>query len=85
MTALPIPNTLQIKTYCHCALCIKECHGKVAPVDYARLSIGWTVLGLQVWCERHKVNVVNIDFEGHKHPANTSADPLSTIAPKGSA
>jgi hypothetical protein len=66
----------QVEMYLHCGLCLEEySEGKgagLSPADYARLSVGWTVRGLQVWCERHSANVCNIDFEGHKHPAITS-------------
>jgi len=32
--------------------------------DYARLDVGFTDQGLQVWCRRHELNVVHIDFDG---------------------
>ena len=32
--------------------------------DYARLDVGFTDKGLQVWCRRHDLNVVHIDFDG---------------------
>lgn len=32
--------------------------------DYARLDVGFTEQGLQVWCRRHDLNVVHIDFDG---------------------
>jgi hypothetical protein len=34
--------------------------------DYSRLDIGFTSIGIQVWCRRHKANVVHIDFGGKK-------------------
>ena len=34
--------------------------------DYSRLDIGFTSIGVQVWCRRHDVNVVHIDFAGQK-------------------
>lgn len=34
------------------------------------LQHGWTPIGFQVWCTRHNANVVHVDFEGVKHPAN---------------
>ena len=76
-TQRPITNDLDIKRYLHCGKCIEEWKAGVSPEDspatYARFSVGWTVQGLQVWCERHQCNVVHIDFEGQKHPANTTA------------
>ncbi len=48
-----------------------KCHDDVAQgltdaaslQDYARLDVGFTDKGLQVWCRRHDVNVVHIDFD----------------------
>jgi hypothetical protein len=34
--------------------------------DWARLNVGMTPNGLQVWCVRHDVNVGALDFRGHK-------------------
>lgn len=68
-----IPNTLSINTFVHCGMCIdewKELSG-ITPRDYAQLEIGWTELGFQVWCKRHEVNVMHVDFQGATHPANT--------------
>jgi hypothetical protein len=66
--------------FMHCGLCIEEIkeiadrEGTASPREYAQLEVGWTELGLQVWCKRHEVNVIHIDFEGQKHPANTSRE-----------
>lgn len=60
-----VGNLKEIILYMHCRQCIEE----NARSD---LEIGWTKKGLQVWCRRHDGNIVNIDFEGQKHPANTS-------------
>ena len=75
----PIPNTNEIVAFIHCGLCLKELQDIVArtgqaqsPRTYTRFEVGWTKLGLQVWCRRHEVNVLHMDFEGTKHPANTS-------------
>lgn len=74
-----IPNTNEIKMYIHCGLCIGELPEGPAgqsPSDYADLEIGWTELGIQVWCKRHSCNVVHIDFEGQQHPANDARIPV---------
>jgi len=67
-------NSKEIVNFMHCGLCLAEIKsgaaGYVSPEEYARFSIGWTRLGLQVWCVRHDCNVVHIDFEGMRHPAN---------------
>lgn len=62
-----------IGAYIHCAKCLKEIPAGVAPVEWAWISIGWTKIGFQVFCNRHKVNVMHIDLQGQKHPANESA------------
>lgn len=73
-------NTKEIEGYMHCALCVHELMAKHAageelttsPGAYQRLGVGWTPVGLQVWCSRHEVNIVHIDFQGQRHPANTT-------------
>lgn len=58
-----IPNTNEITAYMHCAQCIKE--GLAQSIE-----AGWTSLGFQVWCRTHDCNIVHVDFEGERHPAN---------------
>ena len=38
--------------------------GAVSMADYAKVDVGFSEIGLQVWCRRHETNVVHIDFEG---------------------
>lgn len=72
-------NEQQISMFLHCGKCLREVQekaqqeGTASPRDYARLSVGWTPIGLQVWCNRHDCNVMHVDFEGHQHPANSTA------------
>lgn len=68
--ARKIPKDNAIQMFFHCAKCIEEKPNNVSPREWAQLEVGWTKLGLQVWCRRHERNVVHIDFEGQKHPAN---------------
>jgi hypothetical protein len=73
-------NANEITAYLHCRLCLDEMtldevtqtDEPMSPQDYQRVQVGYTRRGLQVWCVRHEVNVLHIDFEGHRHPANTS-------------
>lgn len=58
-----IPNTNEIKMYWHCRSCMEE----NLP---AKIGAGWTTIGFQVWCENHEFNIIHVDFEGVKHPAN---------------
>ena len=60
-----------IGMYLHCSRCVRERPPHISPANWAALSVGWTPRGLQVWCERHSMNVCHIDFEGSKHPAIT--------------
>jgi len=76
-----IPNTLEIKAFMHCAKCLREIPDGVSPAEWARVNVGWTKLGLQVWCVRHDTNVVHIDFQGQKHPANVRPTDSEPPAP----
>lgn len=78
-----IPSHEAIISYLHCKLCLREFAGEpirhalgqepaTTPRDYARLNVGFTKLGLQVWCVRHDCNVAHIDFQNMTHPANTT-------------
>lgn len=66
-----IPNTNEIKMFFHCGTCLPQKPSYISPQEWGQLEVGWTVLGLQVWCKRCHSNVIHIDFEGQKHPANT--------------
>jgi hypothetical protein len=68
-----VENTNEIVGYSHCAKCVKSIPDGVSPKEWASFEVGWTRRGIQVWCKRHECNVVHIDFEGHKHPANVTA------------
>lgn len=73
-----IPNSNNILQYLHCGMCLDELlnnpklKSQFSPQTYSRLECGWTKLGFQVWCYRHNVNVLHVDFEGVKHTANTT-------------
>ncbi len=67
-----IPNTNEIENFLHCGKCLKELPAEESPSSYARYDIGYTIMGLQIWCKRHDCNVLHMDFEGHKFHANLS-------------
>jgi hypothetical protein len=73
-----IENTDAGQSYMHCTLCLEEFKAGhpdtigVSPKEYSRQQAAWTRCGLQVWCTRHDVNIVHVDFEGQRHPANTT-------------
>lgn len=71
-----LSNKNQIGLYMHCEKCLNERPPGISPMEWSRTQTGWTPLGLQVWCNRHNCNVVNIDFEGMMHPAEVTAADL---------
>lgn len=60
-------------TFLHCKKCIQEWKdGKAvgeSPETYARLTVAYTTMGIQVFCVRHQANVMHVDFQGQRHPA----------------
>ena len=38
--------------------------------DISKLEVGFTEIGLQIWCPLHDVNVCHIDFSGNKLKAD---------------
>jgi hypothetical protein len=56
----------KINLFFHCKQCVAERPDDVTPEQFSRLSVGWTDVGVQVWCFRHDINVVNLDFMGQK-------------------
>lgn len=67
-----ITNTRVIQMFLNCALCLKERPAGESMESWSRINVGFTALGVQVWCVRHDCNVVHIDFQGQQHPANTT-------------
>lgn len=53
-----------IQLYAHCSKCLDELRAGKSPTDspmtYARLNVGQTAHGLQIWCVRHDCNVDHI-------------------------
>lgn len=69
--ARPIPASNEIEMYTHCLECVKSKPKHLSPREWARINFGWTKQGIQVWCVRHDVNIIHIDFEGQQHPARS--------------
>lgn len=63
-----------IKMFFHCKQCLESVPIGMSPRDWAQIECGWTVAGFQVWCKRHDINMIHIDFEGIKHPGDTGID-----------
>lgn len=66
------PNTnvpRRIGAFFHCARCFDEWKAKVegtenlSPADYQQIEAGWTEDGVQVWCKRHNINVIDITVQ----------------------
>lgn len=51
-----------IQMFFHCNKCLKE----ASIPQY--IEVGFTEVGIQVWCRRHNLNIIHINFEGHLHP-----------------
>jgi hypothetical protein len=51
----------QIVTYFHCRKCLVEMPAGTSPSEWARLEMGLTETGLQVWCVRHDINVALLE------------------------
>ena len=59
--------TNKIHMFIHCKLCLDEFYPKpsdLSPREYAQIEVGWTKPGFQIWCKRHEVNVMDVDFDG---------------------
>ena len=69
-----IPNTNEINNFLHCALCISELPADESLQSYTRYEVGYTEIGLQIWCKRHNCNIIHLDFAGQKFYANTSRE-----------
>ncbi len=68
VTNLKPQSENEIVSFFHCKDCGEEIPPGMSPSDYQEIKVGWTKIGFQVWCKRHDMNVVHIDFQGHKHP-----------------
>ena len=33
---------------------------------YSKIDVGFTERGLQIWCQRHQLNICHINFDGKK-------------------
>lgn len=74
-----IPVTNEISAFFHCIHCLKTKPNGISPRAWVSIEAGWTPLGFQVWCKRCEMNVIHMDFEGQKHPANCAGRKASEV------
>jgi len=55
-----------IKQYFHCKKCINEKPKDQSASEWARLNAGFTAKGLEIWCNRHNISIIHLDFKGNK-------------------
>ena len=34
--------------------------------DYVKIDVGFTKIGIQIWCQRHDINICHVDFDNNK-------------------
>ncbi len=56
----------EIEEFFHCKECLAELPEDETPKNYQWVQVGWTKQGLEVWCARHDLKIIHIDFEGQK-------------------
>lgn len=49
----------RIQSYWHCKRCMTE-------NLYPNIGVGFTDVGIQVWCENHNINIRHLDLCGNK-------------------
>ena len=58
-----------------CKKCLEEYQSRPHVLSLSSMldiEVGFTILGIQVWCNKHKCNVCHIDFRNH--PLGTLMD-----------
>lgn len=54
-----IPECLAIELPFLCPQCLEE-FGRGKTLSEGRLTVGWTAIGMQVWCQIHNRNVIHM-------------------------
>ena len=65
-----IPVTNEIQMFFHCRQCVESLPVGKSPREDSQIECGWTEIGFQVWCKRHDINIMHVDFEGCTHRVN---------------
>lgn len=66
---LKLKERCHIESFFHCNECMDELPDDESPMNYQKIQAGWTKQGLEVWCVRHNLKIIHIDFEGQTHAA----------------
>ena len=61
-----------ITAFMQCARCLHECPPFMSAAEFARLAVGTTPYGVQVWCVRHNMNVYHLDLTSPPRPRYVS-------------
>lgn len=69
-----VPNTYEILANIYCEKCENDVPYGESIEDYSKLEVGYTELGLQIWCQRCNANVIHIAFNDSEIFANTSVN-----------
>ena len=61
----------RIEQFMHCSKCIDELDKsedefKGSFRDFAKIEVGFTKEGFQIWCKRHEINIADFDLMGNK-------------------
>lgn len=67
------PNSFEIKNVLECRRCAESVPIGMDLHDWLDVTVGFTPYGFQVWCRRHKANVVHFDFRGSRVVTNITA------------
>ena len=53
-----------------CQSCLQEYQNIINPSfalrDFIAIDVGFTEIGIQIWCRKHDKNICHIDFDGQK-------------------
>ena len=72
-----IDQSHRIYQFIHCPQCVRELTEvlrqdrsvSMSPSDLQEIEVGFTDVGIQLWCKRHNHNIVHFDFGGVHHRA----------------
>ena len=67
----------RIQQFMHCGKCLEELdrlqkedeelsYLQITPRDFAKVEVGFTKEGFQIWCKRHEINIADFDLMGNK-------------------